>query len=502
MPSKKADTGAEPKQGKVLKVLLFDEGGEQVAETKTHQIPEDPFGSYTHGLQQPPLAVEQLVFLAEAHPTHGPALEQKAADVIGYGWEWRKKDEDTTPDEGQRKKLANWFESLTDPNEDETMHETLLSAVLDMETIGYGTVEIARGKGKKQSEIENLYYMPSHTVRFARDGLRIAQERSGKRVWFKRWLPNDEHTVDKVTGKLAKPGEQVKNPGNEVLVFKRPSRRSSWYGIPSYVSALGWISLSQAARDDNIMWFDNRREPRWAVIMSNLEDDPDLEDALRQAFARDLKQPHRNIFIPISGPGEIKFQQLGDNKGDMSFAKLQDRADQSILLAHRIPQERLGLAKVGALGGNVAEVSVRTYKESYVQTTQAIIAARVNRLVETEGPVKNPGWLWHPGELDLTDATADRKSAAEAFLGMVMRLNEARVVAGLEALDDGDDRGGKFWFELAPPPGSPGALAIQTASDTAAQSLDQQINQLLGPNQGQDPKASDNADRSGQPYRP
>jgi hypothetical protein len=37
--------------------------------------------------------------------------------------------------------------------------------------------------------------------------------------------------------------------------------------------------------------FQNRREPRWAVILTNLQDDPTLADELEQSFKVDLKQP-------------------------------------------------------------------------------------------------------------------------------------------------------------------------------------------------------------------
>lgn len=467
-------------RGKVLKVMTFDEEGDKIGEHDfSTQIPEDPFaGSYSHGLQVPPLAVEQLIFLAESHPTHAPALDQKTADIIGTGWEWRKKNEDAEPPEGQREQLEEWFESLNDPKEDETAHETLLSAVSDLETVGYGVIELARGKGAN-NKVEHWYYMPAHTVRFHRSGMKVAQERGGKRVWFKRWLPDDTRQVDKITGKLFEEGEQAPNRANEVLVIRRPARRSSWYGIPTYVSALGWIALSLAARDDNIMFFENKREPRWAVILSNLEDDPDLDEQLRQAFQRDLKQPHRNIFIPISGPGQITFQQLSDNRGDMSFEKLQARADASILLAHKTPPERLGLARTGPLGGNVVESAVRTYKEAVIQTTQAMIAARINRLIVAEGPIRNPAWVWHPNELDLTDANADLDSAGSGFQNGVLKVDEARVKGGLEELEEGDERGDKFWWEVMP-----GSVVAQQQMDNRAQQLNSEISRLLGDTTG------------------
>lgn len=470
-----------PNRGRVMKVISLDEKGNKTGEIDfSAQIPEDPFGTYSHGLMEPPFPVEQLIFLAEQHPTHAPALDQKAADVIGTGWEWREKSEDSNPPDKQREQLEEWVQGLNDPRRDETAHETLHQAVLDMETVGYGCVELAREKTAAK-KLRHWYYMPAHTVRFHRDGVRVCQVRGGKRRWFKRWIPDDDRLVDKFTGALSEPGEKdveakIPNPANEVLVVKRPSRRSSWYGIPTYVSAIGWIALSLAARDDNLMFFSNRREPRWAVILSNLEDDPDLEESLRSAFQVDLKQPHRNLLIPISGPGEIEFKQLSDNKGDMSFEKLQIRSDVAILLAHKMPSERIGLSKTGALGGNVTEASVQTYKEAVVQTTQATLSARINRLIEHEADIKNLGWLWHPKELDLTDREADLASAVTGFQGNVLKLDEARERAGEEALDEKDERGEKFSFELIGPGAAQGDPFGPMTDD-----LNAQLEEALGP---------------------
>src|SRR6185369_15982665 len=127
--------------------------------------------------------------------------------------------------------------------------------------------------------------------------------------------------VDATTGQVT----TVKEPNdgaNDLLVIRRKARRSDWYGIPNYVSAIGWITLSLAARDDNLFFFSNRREPRWAIILSNLADDPNLQEDLRRALEVDHRQPYRNLLIPLTGPGKIDFQKLTDNRMDVSFGDL------------------------------------------------------------------------------------------------------------------------------------------------------------------------------------
>lgn len=441
---------ASPKSGRLLKVITADSEGGTIKEW-SQQLPADPFEkSYVAaGLQAPPFPLEQLVFLAEQHPVHSAILEQKAADVVGTGWEWEAEDKEEKSDEEKRKELDQWLTDLAEETtSDETTHEILLSTWLDLETVGHGVIELARDATGK---LVHWFAMPAHTTRFNKDGLRIAQIRGGKRRWFKRWIPGDKRVVDKFTGAISTNADEIKNPANELVVFKRPSRRSSWYGIPTYIPATGWITLSTAARDDNLFFFQNRREPRWAIILENIEDDPRIEQELRQALAVDHKEPHRNLILPLSGGGKATFQKLGDNRGDMSFERLQERSDTAILVAHRAPGERIGLVKSGALGGSTVSESSRVYKESFVQSSQSLLISRINRVVRAESNIEGANaWKWRPTELDLTEEGAVQQNAVRGFQGGIYRLDEAREKAGEEALPEDDDRGDKFFWELAP----------------------------------------------------
>lgn len=449
--SEVAKAAAKLRPGRVNKVITTDEDGEKLGEY-SQQMTVDPFTtSYQHsGLLEPPMSLEQLVDMAEIHPTHSAVIEQKASDIVGTGWVWRSEQEATDSDDDQRGKLDDWFKSLGEGGRsDETTHEVLLRCWNDVETLGHGCIELAHDPSGK---LRYWYSMPAHTVRFHKDNVRCAQIKNNKRHWFKRWLPGDDETeVDRVTGKVYPSGGCPANRrANEIFVIKRLSRRSSYYGSPLYVSATGWIHLSNAARDDNIMFFENRREPRWAIVLENVEDNPEVEEELRRAFQVDLKKPHRNILIPLSGPAKITFQKLGDNKGDMSWERLQDRADAAILIAHRMPGERIGLVRVGALGGSVVADTSRVYKESLVQTSQSLLAARINKLIEAESGIDRPKWIWAPEKLDLTEESAVQDNASRGFTAGIFMLNEARELVGEEPLPEDDTRGQKFLWELNP----------------------------------------------------
>ena len=447
--------------GRITKVILADRTGGIVAATgaQTAQAPDDPF-SYggPHGLEEPPYNPDQLLKLAEQHSTHGGALEQKTMDVAATGWDWVKLRDDASDDE--KEQLNAWLTGLADPMRDESTGEILLAAWLDVETLGYGSIEVARDSTGK---VQKWFSMPSHTWRFNHDGVRMAQGKHTKRTWYKRWLPGDKRIIDREYGDLyddlakfeARPtrNRSTERPGNELLVLRKPSRRQSWYGVPGYVSAMGWIFLSLAARDDNIHFFNNRREPRWAIVLENIEDDDgQVERALKEAFSAQLDKPHRNIFIPIDGDGKIHFQKMTEDTKDISFDKLQDRAGSEILLAHRLPPDRLGAVRVGPLGGNVAMAASRVYKEGVVSTSQSLLAERVNRFIQNESGIEKPGWGWIPRELDITEESQDAQTVSALWTSNLIRLNEARLKLKMPALQpvDGEEFiGDKFFFEVA-----------------------------------------------------
>lgn len=476
MASKRV-TGPAPEgeEGRVLKVLLLDDQGEPVGEWHSNQIPEDPFQGMA-GIQEPPFSMEQLVFLAEMHPVHASALDQKTADIMGKGWEWEPPEikeegteEEAKPDEAARDDISNWFDSLAD--DDTSMEEIVAAAVLDKHTVGWGLIELARGLDGK---IHKAYHVPAHTVRAHRDGVRLVQIRDNRKIWFQRWGVSDamgeKIQVDAKTGSKTK----ITTPANELFVIKGTSRRSTWYGIPTYISAIGWITLSLAARDDNLQFFHNRREPRWAIILTGLQDDPDIEADLRRAFTVDLANPHRNILVPISGQGKVEFQKLSELQKDGSFDKLDERAGKHIMIAHRVPAERLANSQVGPLGGNATFAASRIYKEGVIAPEQEMLARRLNKLIEVEYQIATGNtaeWSLVMDDLDVQSDQEEVDLAVAKFKNNMCNLREAREMLKMGPLmdEDGEESiyndylfcelptsaggGGGETDPLAPPPG-------------------------------------------------
>ena len=428
--------------GRVMKVFGFSPNALSSEDSK--QLTEDPFTYDSNGLVEPPFSLERLVMLAESHPTHSASLEQKALDVIGNGLNWSPIDDEEEADVKERTALADWWMDLADGFE---MVEVLYSTVLDFETLAWAFLEITR---KTTGEVAKIHPVPAHTIRSHRDGVRFCQQRGGKTVWFKRWGVLNDY--------LAESGDPVPPDfpdrtrlANELLVFRRPSRRSTWYGIPSYISAVGHIALAVSSRDYNILFFNNAREPRHVFTLEGLEEDiiPHLTEIIDE-MKEGLKDPHRNLIIPLTGNAKLQIQSLGKMMNDAHFQKLSESSDQEILMSHRMPPDRIGHPSRGPLGGSAALITNRIYKDGVVSKTQAVFEHRLRRFVETEYPplrskLKMPKYdvgspyvyvvprgdyklNWKPDldELDISDEHLDVSTVMALIKDDAITINEGR----------------------------------------------------------------------------
>ena len=259
-------------RNQVTKAYVLDKQGGMSRKYPSKQL-NDPFSdvtSYGQLIREPPYSFEQLVALSESHPTHAAAIEQKAADVIASGFNVSLRQEYTDDPSAEYEDLTrevlDWWDSLF---EDFTSTETLLAMWEDYEILGWGILEVARDEIDRK--VRRLYHIPAHTVRVTKDGELYVQVQDGKMVWFKAWGVEDDFMSS--TGRKAPSNAKFENLANELLVFRKPSRSSYWYGLPMYISSLAFITLTMAARNFNLEFFDNYREPRHLILISGLETD-------------------------------------------------------------------------------------------------------------------------------------------------------------------------------------------------------------------------------------
>jgi len=376
---------------KLAKALWFGNDGSKVAawpddDVRSKQLTEDPFANvaaYGTMVCTPPYSMEQLVLLAESHPVHAAALEQKAMDVIASGVQLEPTEDDAA--EEHKDAIMAWLNGLAT---DATFIEILNAMWLDYETVGWGVLEIGRDPS---GVVKKMWHVPAHTVRAHQDNKRYAQMSHGKIVWFKRWNAMTENILTS-DGRVAWEGVGHDKLANEFLVFRKPSRRSTWYGIPTYIAALGHITLAIAARDFNIKFFSNAREPRHMIVISGVHEEK--VDALLEDLGEELKtqhgagtDPHRNLLLALSGGQvDVVIKSMALPQNDLHFTRLLELTDRNILIAHRMPPDRLGFTTRGSLGGSVTADIIFAYKNGVIAPGQAVLADRLNRFLNEEYP--------------------------------------------------------------------------------------------------------------------
>lgn len=451
------------------------------------QIPTDVFRlSYeTQGnmaVVKPPYNLDELLYMREIHPTHGAALHQKTADIVGGGWEWRPKrlpkpkdadpegadqsgdvveDPDSpgysdtslaatgkgssAPDESELE-AANAF--LEAPNEEGDCWEEVFDALVsDKWTLANAFMEIVRSvPGVVDSAVKEIYHVPGHTVRVHRDGDKFLQYRSGKFVWFKKW--REERHLDCNSGKWFDDPLPDDIEANEMIQFKKKTSRSSWYGIPEYVSCVSSLATGVSLLEYNRSFFNRYAVPSWAVVVEGSDLSPQLRSTLEQYFRTEVRgNPHRVLTIGIpyiptrpSGDNRIKvtFVRLSDQVKDMSFRHLSESVNLDICMSHRIPPQRIGWPVPGQGTGNAqsAQQLSQNYKTGVIDPEQNIWTKKLSAFFALEFGVKN--FWFQVTELDIVDKLQNMMYATQGVKGSIMRINEARHIAGLPPDPDGD----------------------------------------------------------------
>lgn len=360
----------------------------QKADSASQQLPEDPFkyskDAGESGLVRPLYDLDQLAAMLEGNTLHARCARQKAQDVAGRGFELRVKD-DVAEGSGAADEAA-WSTFVSNVEEDERGDESfgqrITQAHQDFESIGWATLEFGRETATRIPD--GMWHVPSHTVRAHADGRRFAQKRGGKTVWFKRY--GLEGTVHKDTGAWSDRTVTADWAGNELLVIRNYTPRSTYYGLPDHIPALSAIAGWRAQADFNIRFFDNNAVPSYAVVVEGADLSPALEETILDHFRKIKGDPHRTIVIPVPGmPGDdavqpkLRFERLSADVKDASFRQYKADNALEICISHGMPPYRVAWPIVGSLGGSTALEMTNIYNDSIVEPRQETWEQRLNR---------------------------------------------------------------------------------------------------------------------------
>jgi HK97 family phage portal protein len=264
-------------------------------------------------------------------------------------------------------------------------------------------------------------------VRRLRDG--FIQLLYGKAVYFSNF--GDSETENPIAGQEDRP--------NEIIHLKKYTPMNNYYGIPDIIAAQVALAGNELSGRYNLDYFENKAVPRYIITVKGAKLSPESERKLLEFFQVGLKgKNHRSLYIPLPGDTpdsktEFKMEPVEANPQESSFNVYRKSNRDEILLAHRVPINKIGTPEGVNLA--VARDADKTFKEQVCRPAQMILEKKVNKIFEE----KTDALSLKFNELTLTDEDTQSKIDERYLRMQVITPNEVRIRKGMIPLDGGDD---------------------------------------------------------------
>lgn len=429
-----------------LKLYIFgNTPEEQAAGSKQLKEDDDLTWDGVSNTIRPPYDPSLWAYLLEQNTRLRSCIHAFAKNTVGFGYEIVPIDEvsESTPqeilDEIKRETLLlqEFFKS---PNDEMTTTTVLELRKIDEEGTGNGYLEVWRdGEGQPQG----MAHVPAHTIRVRKGGLGFVQIRAGKKVFFKNF--GDLEIIDSETGEVLsdESGQWLdedktipfRQRANEIIHFKVYSPRSSYYGVPRYVSASPAISGNRLAAMRNVNFFDNDAVPRMLITVSGGELTAQTMQNLKTFFrkeARGVFNAHRvavlqaekkQISIQKESAVKIEVHPLTVGKtDDASFQKYRDANDKEVREAFGISEIFLGSSD--DINRATAIVAQKVTNEQTFEPDRVSVEYRINHtIVKAFGVTRVKFKLTRPKLSDISEEARGAKHYGEAG---AMTFNDLR----------------------------------------------------------------------------
>jgi len=413
--------------------------GQDGAQTQQNLLAQAITGYAMFDLVQPVYNLEYLSKIYEISPYNYAAINAKVANIVGLGYtfvETKKANDalDGITDEKQlerarrklnklRQDLDSWLEET---NEEETFTETLVKAYTDLEATGNGFIEIGR---TTSGNIGYIGHIPAKTmrVRRLRDG--FIQLLYGKAVYFRNF--GDQETPNPISDGLDRP--------NEIIHLKKYTPMNNYYGLPDIVAAQTAMAGNEFAGKYNLDYFENKAVPRYIITVKGAKLSPESERKLLEFFQVGLKSKnHRSLYVPLPADSadskvEFKMEPIEANSQESSFNVYRKANRDEILLAHRVPINKIGVPEGISLAS--ARDADKMFKEQVCRPAQDILEKKINRIIAE----KTDALILKFNELTLTDEDTQSKIDERYLRMQVITPNEVRIRKGMIPRDGGDN---------------------------------------------------------------
>lgn len=365
------------------------------------------------------------------------AVNAKVFNIVGLGYDFVESKKmqrllDSVEDQKRlsrmRKRIAKvkdevseWLDSC---NEEDTFTETLIKVYTDREATGNGYLEIGR---TVDGRIGYIGHIPAASIRVRsnRDG--FVQLISTKSVFFRNF--GDRETPDPIGGDP--------NP-NEIIHLKNYSPTNTFYGVPDIMAAPNALAGNEFAGRFNLDYFEHRAAPRYVVVVKGARLSKDSQKELFEFLSSSLRgKNHRSIVVPLPADidgTKVEFKmeavEAGIQEGSFKSYKKDNRDE--ILMAHRTPISKIGMAEGVALAA--ARDADKTFREQVTSPAQKILEKKLNRIIAELTDVV----VLKLNEMTLTDEDTQSKIDERYLRMQVVTPNEVRARKGMPSIKGGD----------------------------------------------------------------
>lgn len=388
-------------------------------------------------LATPPYNLDELAHFYDTSPINHGAINAKVADAIGIGYGFRQTpaaaealqnlSEKSRLDKAQKKieraknQVDEWINSLNDSDSFQTILEKL---GVDYQTFGNAYLEVGR---TITGEIGYVGHIPASTIRrrLQKDG--YLQIIGNVVTYFRNFGETN-------------PSPLTNDPNpNELIHISKYSPKNTFYGVPDSIACASAIVGDALAAKYNLDYFENAATPRHIVTLTGGRLSASAEEKLFRFLQTSLKgNPHRSLFVPLpltpdGQPVKLEMHQVDNKTNDASFEEYRKRNREDILVAHGVPESRIG---GGSSGGNAESINAdRMFKEQIVVPMQNVFNKAINRIVKEKTNLVE----FVLNELTLIDEVAQSEIDERYLRNRVIKPNEVRPRLNLPSVPEGEE---------------------------------------------------------------
>ena len=409
---------------------------------------KNPYDFNVDNIIETPWPFEVLSGLMTSSTMHGACVETKASDYTycGYRLEtipWAKDNipEDTL--ELARDEVESFLASVCDGRGIENLYRDV---AMDYEGLGTAGFEIRRDAQGFISRCNHVPFKTMRVTKkrfFEATGARYLQRRWQKKIFFSELganiifkdingqpfdptvatpdvFPNFDMREAHIEGDgtyldyaTAEETLEHDRAANEFLLLARPPfTKSAIYGTPAGFTAYSCMLAQMKIDEYNLQFFSNKGVPQYAVVFKNLgvsggdgntqlgavqgtgdgataamitDDTTAMENTVHEFFMKKLSQGDRSILLlTLYGEAEVTFEKLSSDEIDASFENYEERNNDKIRIAHRVPNSALGIDPKnasGLSGGSRDVAQMRRYRDHIVAPGQQLFEGITNQLI-------------------------------------------------------------------------------------------------------------------------